>query len=147
MVTRRVIAIFLVAVALCVQVCGDETRKVSGRVIDETGRPVAGAEVATMWDGVGGTQMRAFHAARTDHDGRFKLDVNFWQGHEPFLAYNKDHTRGGILIWISRPHEPERAPVCRRFSSHATRAPTKQGDAVATPRSPGTHLQTPRRDI
>jgi thiol-disulfide isomerase/thioredoxin len=98
MMTRRVIAIFLVAVALCVQVCGDETRKVSGRVVDEAGQPVTGAEVATMWDGVGGTAMRAFHAARTDQAGRFTIDVNFWQGHEPFLAYNKDHTRGGIVI-------------------------------------------------
>ena len=147
MVTRRVIATCLVAVALCVQVCGDETRKVSGRVVDEAGQPVTGAEVATMWHGVGGTAMRAFHAARTDQAGRFTIDVNFWQGHEPFLAYNKDHTHGGIVIWISRPHEPERAPACRHFSSHVGRAPTKPGDMGAIQRSPGTHPQTPRRDI
>jgi hypothetical protein len=68
MVTRRVIATCLVAVALCVQVCGDETRKVSGRVVDEAGQPVTGAEVATMWDGVGGTAMRA--SSRPVHDRR-----------------------------------------------------------------------------
>ena len=147
MVTRRVIAICLVAVALCVQVCGAEMRKVWGRVVDVAGQPVAGAEVATIWDGVGGTAMRAFHAARADQAGRFTIDVNFWQGHEPFLAYNREHTRGGIVIWISRPREPERAPACRDFSSHVMRAPMKPAGTGTIQGSPATHLQTPPRDI
>ena len=108
---------------------------------------VAGAEVATIWDGVGGTAMCAFHAARADQAGRFTIDVNFWQGHEPFLAYNREHTRGGIVIWISRPREPERAPACRDFSSHVMRAPMKPAGAGTIQGSPATHLQTPPRDI
>ncbi|MGP0067661.1 MAG: redoxin domain-containing protein, partial [Isosphaeraceae bacterium] len=98
MLTRWVITVWLIGLALCVQATGGETRKVSGRVIDEAGRPVVRAEVATMWDAMGGMQMRAFHAARTDPDGRFQLDVDFWQGHEPFLALDREHKRGGIVI-------------------------------------------------
>ncbi len=75
MVTRRVIAMWLIGVALSVVAAGDEPRKVSGQVFDKAGRPVAGAEVATMWSAMGGMAMRAFHAARTDPAGRFTLEV------------------------------------------------------------------------
>jgi thiol-disulfide isomerase/thioredoxin len=117
MVTRRVLAAWLIGVALSVVAAGDEPQKVSGRVFDEAGRPVAGAEVATMWSAMGGTAMRAFHAARTDAAGRFTLDVNFWQGHQPFLAYNREHTRGGLVIIdpksSSKPVEIRLGPLVR----------------------------------
>src|SRR5262249_36289588 len=81
MATKRVVATWLVGIALGVPAAGDETREVTGRVVAEDGRPVAGAEVATLWDALGGSQMRPFQASRTGQDGWFRLKVSFWQGH------------------------------------------------------------------
>jgi len=96
--TRQVTVAWLLGIALGTQAAGAESRKVTGRVIGEGGQPVAKAEVATMWDFAEGTMMRAFHAARTDQNGRFTLKVEFWQRYQPLLAYNREHTRGGTAI-------------------------------------------------
>jgi len=96
--TRHFAAAWLVGIALGTQATGAEPRMATGRVIDEDGQPVVRAEVATMWDFAEGTLMRAFHAARTDQNGRFALKVDFWQRHRPLLAYNREHTRGGTVI-------------------------------------------------
>ena len=98
MVASRVIAVWVIGVALGAQAAQGETHKVTGRVVDEADRPVARAEVATLWDAMGGTWMGRSTRSGRIGDGRFTLDVDFWQGHEPFLAYNREHTRGGLAI-------------------------------------------------
>src|SRR5262249_50710074 len=98
MATKRVVATWLVGIALGVPAAGDETREVTGRVVAEDGRAVAGAEVATLWDALGGSQMRPFQASRTGQDGWFRLKVSFWQGHMPLMALNREHTRGGTTL-------------------------------------------------
>lgn len=103
--TRQVVVTWLIGLALGVSAAGAETRTVTGRVVDEEGRPVARAEVATHWDAMGGAQMRPFHAARTDRDGRFTLKVDFWQGNAPLLALNREHTRGGTLMVDGKPSD------------------------------------------
>lgn len=103
--TRQAVATWLVGLVLGIPASGAEARTVTGRVVDEDGRPVARAEVATMWDAMGGSQMRPFHAARTDRDGRFTLEVDSWQGLVPLMALNREHTRGGTVMVDGKPSD------------------------------------------
>jgi protocatechuate 3,4-dioxygenase beta subunit len=52
--------------------------KVKGRVVDEQGKAVASAEVATFWGADDDRPMHAYQGVKTDADGRFALDVEFY---------------------------------------------------------------------
>jgi hypothetical protein len=63
-----------------------ETLLLSGRLVDEAGKPVAGAWVATA----GATSTRA--STRTDGDGRFMLQTDVF-GAEAYVEYGAPDSR------------------------------------------------------
>lgn len=90
--TRTMLAICLgAAVALADEV------EVKGSVLDADDKPVAGVEVATMWDGGGGA-MRAFNGATTDAEGKFVLKAEFDKHPLGLLAFDKARKLGASLV-------------------------------------------------
>lgn len=75
-----------------------EEIKVSGRVVDAVGKPVAGVEVATLWN-AGKEKMTPFKGAVTDRAGRFTLALTFYgPSTQGLLALDKDRNKGGLLL-------------------------------------------------
>lgn len=82
-----------------------EKDKVVGRVVDGDGKPVAGAEVATMWsagrdddDDKKSGKQTGFGSATTDADGRFTARVSFYDRDQALMAIDADQKRGGTLV-------------------------------------------------
>ena len=83
----------------------DSAVKVKGRVVDATGKPVAGAEVASFWSAgeedvqKGAKRNQApFGGAKTDGDGRFNVKVNFYGRDSALLAMDADRAVGGLAV-------------------------------------------------
>ena len=78
----------------------DQGVKVRGRVLDREGKPVAGANVASMW-GVsedGSKKQEGFGAATTDAEGRFTVKVDFYGRDAGLLAIDSGRTVGGTTV-------------------------------------------------
>jgi hypothetical protein len=75
-----------------------EEVKITGRVMDAVGKPVAGVEVATFWM----TQkenLTPHKGATTNSEGRFTLSMTFYgRGEAALLALDKDRKTGGLII-------------------------------------------------
>ena len=71
---------------------------VRGTVVDDRGKPVAGAEVATLWFGHA-EGMTAREGVKTAGDGTFVLKVPRWAAPEAgLLAFDATRDRGGLLL-------------------------------------------------
>ena len=107
--------------------------KVTGRVVDADGKPVAGAEVAPHWvsserrgkekDG----RQHGFSAATTDADGRFTARVEFYNRDQVLMAIDAKTNRGGLVSIpaadAAKPVEIRAVPLVRvhgRFESKNT---------------------------
>ena len=98
----------------------DSAVKVKGRVLDRDGKPVAGAEVAGFWasgDDADQGRQKGFHAAKSDGEGRFTVQVDFYGRDAALMAIDHDRAVGGTAVV---PHaDPKReveirlAPVVR----------------------------------
>src|SRR5689334_13703806 len=74
-----------------------EETKVTGRVVDATGKPVAGAEVAWYWNGHD-DKMDAYKGATTKADGGFTFSVPFYGRSQGLLALDRERKTGGLLV-------------------------------------------------
>ncbi|HEY7429002.1 MAG TPA: hypothetical protein VH682_32525 [Gemmataceae bacterium] len=74
-----------------------EEVKVTGRVVDAAGKPVVGAEVATIWDAKD-NKMTPYKGATTNAEGRFTLPIVFYGNGQGLLALDRDHKTGGLII-------------------------------------------------
>ena len=70
--------------------------KVKGRVVDEAGKAIAGAKVATFWGADDNRPMFAYQGVSTDADGQFALDVEFYGSDQVLMAVKGD--RGGLAV-------------------------------------------------
>ena len=70
--------------------------QITGRVVDKDGKPVAGAEVAEFWRRDDAGEMKALPSARTDGDGRFKLECELGSNDQPLMAIDATRKLGGI---------------------------------------------------
>ncbi len=88
-----------IAVALTLLVSltaqAQEQVQVTGRVVDAAGKPVAGVEVATLWN-ASGDRMTAYKGATTDAEGRFTLKT--YAGRDVLIALDKERKRGGLVL-------------------------------------------------
>ncbi|WP_422929156.1 redoxin domain-containing protein [Singulisphaera sp. PoT] len=90
----RVVA-FAVLLAFAARGRADEV-KVEGRVVDEGGKAVAGAEVGTFWSSDENRPMFPYQGVKTGADGRFRLDVEFYGRDQVVMAIRGD--RGGLAV-------------------------------------------------
>lgn len=75
-----------------------EEVKVTGRVVDAAGKPVAAAEVATIWNAAK-DKMTPLKGAISDSAGRFSLALTFYgPATQVLLALDKDCKKGGLLL-------------------------------------------------
>ena len=65
----------VVLVVATENVAGGVTVQVAGRVVDERGKPVAGAQVAEHWFADQTLPLKPNRPARTDAEGRFSLEL------------------------------------------------------------------------
>jgi hypothetical protein len=100
--TRCWVAACVLGLALPLAAGAQEETKVTGRVIDAAGKPVAGAEVASFWSGAEGT-MQPYKADTTDAGGRFATKLTFYgPGAQALLALDKDRKTGGLALVDSK---------------------------------------------
>jgi len=71
--------------------------KVKGRVVAADGAPVVGADVATLWSFDAG-KMTPIGGGKTDAEGRFLIEAEFYRRPGPLMAVNVERTAGG---WIT----------------------------------------------
>jgi hypothetical protein len=91
-----IIAIILGLMTLAAR--AQEEVKVTGRVVDADGKPVAGAEVAAIWNAEK-EKMTPYKGAVSDNAGRFTQTLTFYgPGTQGLLALDKDRKRGGLLL-------------------------------------------------
>jgi hypothetical protein len=101
---RRVELLTIMALA-AVTAARADTVVLSGRVLDR-GRPVAGADVATFWSADDGA-MKPFNSARTDAEGRFRLEAELYGRDQALMAITSDGARGAMAIArANKPGDP-----------------------------------------
>ena len=93
-----------------------EEIKVSGRVVDTAGKPVAGAEVALIWMAAD-NEMKPYLGVTANAEGRFTLAVTFRSRKRRLTAMDKDRKLGGFA-WVEEksagtPLEMKVAPLVR----------------------------------
>jgi hypothetical protein len=91
------LALVVIGVLVPIAVRAQETQKVTGRVVEGAGKPVAGADVATFW-GADTGQMQPFNGVKTDGEGKFTLSVQFYGMPQSVLAFDKERKQGGLTI-------------------------------------------------
>lgn len=91
------IAAAVLGLMLPLAVQAQEETKVTGRVVDASGKPIAGAEVATFWT-IADDKPTPYKAATSDGEGRFSLRIEFYGREQGLLAYAKDRKIGGLLV-------------------------------------------------
>src|SRR5579883_504714 len=74
-----------------------EEVKITGRVLDAAGKPVAGAEVASFWIVQKGT-MTSHQGATTNGEGQFTVPLTFYGRGQALLAVDKDRKTGGLIV-------------------------------------------------
>ena len=72
-------------------------QKVSGQAVDSAGKPIADAEISTSWTIQNG-KLTAYQSAKTDAEGKYTLEVQFYGRTMALLAYDKDRKTGGLLL-------------------------------------------------
>ena len=94
--TRLVMGFLGLALIGAGEARADITR-LTGRVVDAAGKPIAGAEVGTVWM-FDGDRPQAFDGVKADADGRFRMDHNFNGRPGALVAMDADRKVGGLAI-------------------------------------------------
>lgn len=91
-----------------------EEVKVTGRVVDAVGKPIAGAEVATFWT-TAKEKLTHYKGATTNGEGLFTLSLTFYGRGEALFAVDKDRKAGGLIVVeqkeAAKPLEIKLAPL------------------------------------
>ncbi|MCC6739830.1 MAG: hypothetical protein IT452_12355 [Planctomycetia bacterium] len=83
--------------------CFAEPATLTGRVLDADGKPVAGADVGSLWQL--GPEARPIRGATTGEDGSFSATAN-WNGRSaPLFAMDSSRKRGALVI-VEDPAKP-----------------------------------------
>ena len=100
--------LMLVIMALVVTSGQSAVIDVSGQVVDQDGAPVAGAQIARIWHFDETGRRQTFKSSRSDADGRFTLECDFYTLTETaVMAMDGPGERGGIaVIRSSEPAKP-----------------------------------------
>ncbi|MEJ7638243.1 MAG: hypothetical protein WKF75_09785 [Singulisphaera sp.] len=94
---RRIGVMVLVLVLSSVaNVAGGTIVAVVGRIVDQEGKPVAGARVAENWFAEQTAPLEPNRPARTDADGRFSLEVELYGRGTVVMAIDPT---GGLGAW------------------------------------------------
>lgn len=90
----------LIAPLACLALAGSTfADPVTGRVVNADGSPAAGARVGNFWQFEGGKASAVGNAAAdADDDGRFELNIDFYNRPAAIMAMNAEQTRGGIIV-------------------------------------------------
>jgi len=98
-VKRRIGVMVLVLVLSSVaNVAGGTIVAVVGRIVDQEGKPVAGARVAENWFAEQTAPLEPNRPARTDADGRFSLEVELYGRGTVVLAIDPTGGLGGLAV-------------------------------------------------
>jgi thiol-disulfide isomerase/thioredoxin len=77
---------------------------IKGHILDSGGKPVAGAEVASMWSAGGGVKdltkrgQAGFQSAKSDGEGRFTLKVEIGDRDATLMAIDPGRTSGSTAV-------------------------------------------------
>ena len=72
--------------------------EVAGRVVDQEGKPVAGARVAENWFAEQTAPLEPNRPARTDADGGFSLEVTLYSRDTVVMAIDPTGSLGGLAV-------------------------------------------------
>ncbi len=98
------------------------TRRIRGVVVDETGKPVAGAVLSRLWYTGKNRKLTPFEPVNTAADGSFAVDLTFHYG-RPYalVALETEPKRGGLaLVEAGSDKEPVTIKVGPLVHFHAT---------------------------
>jgi hypothetical protein len=108
-----------------------EEVKVTGRVVDAAGKPVAGVGVAPFWS-FEKEKRTPFRGATTNDEGRFTVALTFYGRGEALFTLDKDRKTGGLIIVepkeAAKPLEIKLAPLVHlhgKFASKELNQPLK----------------------
>jgi thiol-disulfide isomerase/thioredoxin len=74
-------------------------RKLSGRVVNQSDKPVAGVEISRLWYTGRDSKLTAYEPVKTAADGSFSVDVTFYYGRPHALAtIDTAHKLGGLAL-------------------------------------------------
>ena len=73
-----------------------QAQKVTGQVVDSTGKPVAEAEVAAFWMADKGT-LQPFNSVKTNSEGKYAIDVQFYGRAQALFAADKERHTGALV--------------------------------------------------
>ena len=82
--------------ALVPSIAWSEAVQITGRVVNKDGKAVAAVEVAEFWRRDDPGELKALPSAKTDGDGRFKLECDLASRDQPLLAFDASRKLGGI---------------------------------------------------
>jgi thiol-disulfide isomerase/thioredoxin len=88
----------VVLVVAAGNVADSGTVRVVGRVVDERGRPVAGAQIAEHWFADQTLPLEPSGPARTDAEGRFSLELQLYGGDMVVMARDAAEQLGGLQV-------------------------------------------------
>jgi hypothetical protein len=94
----------VIGLAVPIALHAQEQQKITGKVLDAAGKPVAGADVATFW-GADTGKMQPFSGVQSDKEGKFTLSYQNYGIAQALLALDKDRKTGALVVL-----EPKSAP-------------------------------------
>lgn len=110
--------------------------EISGRVLDEEGKPVAGVDIADYWS-VNEGKLSPTRGFRTDEEGKFRGSVRYYNRPIAVLAVDGDRKRGGVAVLdkesIGDPVEITLRPLVRlhgKFTSEKLGEPVKWSNTM-----------------
>lgn len=75
-----------------------EEKQIKGQVVDESGKPVAGVELAIGWKCVGYNKLEPEQKLKTDRTGRFVGKVPCEDAAIALVAYDQDRKRAALAV-------------------------------------------------
>jgi hypothetical protein len=91
-----------------------EDIKVTGRVVDAAGKPVAGIEVAPFWN-TDKAKITPYRGTTTNAQGHFAVPMAFYGRGQALLAMDRDRKTGGLIVLepkeAAKPQEIKLGPL------------------------------------
>jgi hypothetical protein len=82
---------------------------VTGEVVDAQGKPVAGARLGKFWIAQENGPLDPFRSAKSEADGRFKLELELYNRDAVVMAVDKTRALGGLaVVSLKEPRKPLR---------------------------------------
>ncbi len=85
--------------------------RVTGRVVDADGKPVAGARVAEHWYAEDGEVLKPVRPAESENDGTFLLELELYGRDMAVMAVDATGTLGGVATVRQIPRSTHQDPA------------------------------------